>query len=547
MLAGLAALVAGMSARPVYRQFKSWRGRGEAREIEALLAARRPADAARKVRTAVRLAPDEPEVLRATARFLATAGSKEAIGYWQRYLAAAGARATPDERREYVEAALNGNRLDLSRPILAELLRASPTSPELLALLVRQHLLMRDLPRAAATARLLLSKDPGNRRRQLLLGTVLRESPAEPARQEGRRLLWGLVADPGDADSAAAALLAEAPDLSRSEAETVVRRLSGVTNAPLPTRLTLASVRLRFGPEKPAAVVDGVLAGVRAGEDWTATATVAEWLIRHDAARLPEWLPETVTRTNRPLLVLRAEGLAAAGRWAELKPLLDDAGSGLSAGLAHFFRGRLAQAAGRTAEAESEYRGAVESAGNEHRWLPMLARTAESQNLHSVAMAAWEHLVDDPRHAVEAARQLTRLARPLDDLTVLRRAVRRLATFFSTDDSFAAEAAVLDVLFEEDVARATQTLERLVASKPAQADWRAGLALARIRSGDPGAGLALLDEAGFDFEAASPRAKAIYVAVLGASGQRESARRLVRKIPSGNLHLQERRLTDPWL
>jgi hypothetical protein len=103
--------------------------------------------------------------------------------------AAAGPRATPDERREYVEAALNGNRLDLSRPILAELLRASPTSPELLALLVRQHLLMRDLPRAAATARLLLSKDPGNRRRQLLLGTVLRESPAEPARQEGRRLL----------------------------------------------------------------------------------------------------------------------------------------------------------------------------------------------------------------------------------------------------------------------------------------------------------------------------------------------------------------------
>lgn len=547
LVAFLLFLVAGMSARPVYRQIKGLRARWQAGEVAGLVASQRWTEAAQRVRTAVRLAPDDPEVLKVTARFLGTVGSQEAVSYWQRYLSVSGNQVLPGERREYAEAALKANRLDLSRPVLSDLLRSNPTSPDLLSLLVQQHRLMNDLPRATATARLLVSKDPVNRRYQLILGSVLLENPSPALRQEGRRLVWALVVDPGESTATAAALLAELPDLGNSEAEAVLRQLSAETNAPLSSRLVLASVKLRFGAESPVAVIDQILKEVVAGEDWASTAAVSEWLLRHEPKRLPVWLPSELARTNRPFQILRAEGLAAAGQWPELKSVVDDPGSGLTTGLRHYFRGRMAMENGRATEAESEYHSAIEAAGQERRWMPRLGRLAEEQGFPLVALQAWERAVEDPRQAVEAARHISRLARPLDDLTTLRRSVRKLAQFFSSDDSFAAESAILDLLFNEDIPRATATLERVVASQPNHAEWRAGLALARLRAGDPAAGLTLLEESSLGVETASPRSRAIHVALLGSSGQRESARRLVRRIPSEKLRLQERRLIEPWL
>jgi len=165
----------------------------------------------------------------------------------------------------------------------------------------------------------------------------------------------------------------------------------------------------------------------------------------------------------------------------------------------------------------------------------------------NAALKAWEALLGDSRHSVESARQVSRVAGTMDDLTLFHRSVRRLATFFSSDDSFTAEAAILDLLFDEETAKAAKTLQGLHESQPDRIDWRVGLALARLKSGDPSTGLALLEDASFDFERVSPRAKAVYVALLGAAGQRESARRMARRVPVDLLHLQEKPLVAPWL
>ncbi len=185
LVAFVLLLVAGMSARPAYRQIKGLRARWQVREVAGLVASQRLAEAAKRVRTAVQLAPDDPEVLRVTARFLGNVGSQEAVSYWQKYLSASGNQVLPGERREYAEAALKANRLDLSRPVLSDLLRSNSTSPDLLSLLVQQHRLMNDLPRATTTARLLVSKDPANRRYQLILGAVLLENPSHAVPESG--------------------------------------------------------------------------------------------------------------------------------------------------------------------------------------------------------------------------------------------------------------------------------------------------------------------------------------------------------------------------
>jgi predicted Zn-dependent protease len=541
------ALALGAGARPAYRFAKGWNARGKAREVESRVAARDLDGTFDLVKSAVRLAPDDPEVLRAAARFLALGRAEESVAYWQKYLAVAGPRADARERSEYVEAALMANRLDLSRPMLTELVRASPTNPVFLRLLVRQHLLLRDIPRATRTARFLLSQEPSNRRNQLLLGTVLLEFPPGPPREEGRRLVWSLVADGGEDAVEAALLLSGIPDLKRSEADTVLRRLSSQDNPPLPVRLALTAIRMRFPTDGQKSPVDELLSATPPGADRAETFQVCEWLLRNAASRLPDWLPEGMARTNLNLQMIRCEGLASAGRWKELQSILSDEKPGLTPGVVKYFRGRSSFAAGRRDEAEAEYRAAVESAGNDRRWLPVLARTAEAQGMTNAALAAWETLLGDSRHSVEAARQVSRMARSMDDLTLFHRSVRRLAGFFSADESFTAEAAILDLLFEEETAKATKTLQGLHESQPDRIEWRIGLALARLRSADPSSGLALLEEAGFDFDRVSPRAKAVYVALLGASGQRESARRLARRVPIDLLHRQEKPLVAPWL
>lgn len=277
------------------------------------------------------------------------------------------------------------------------------------------------------------------------------------------------------------------------------------------------------------------------------TSQVGEWLLLHQPDRVPTWIPENLAATNLPLQVLRCEAWAATGGWEELRRTVSGGKSGLSQALAHYFQGRIALAAGRRAEAESEFRSAVDATRRDRRWMPLVARTSEKHGMTNAALAAWESLLDDPRHAVEAARNASRLSRPMDDLTAYRRAIQILTAFFASDDSFLAEEAVLDLLFGEETTRATQRLQRLAASHPERSEWKAGLALAHLRAGDAGSGLSLLEDGGFDFGKAPPRSQAIYVAVLAASGQRESARRMARRIPLSSLHLQERSLITPSL
>lgn len=547
LIVGILALIITPMARPAYRQMKAWRARSQAAHIQKHLDAKDIPGAQPFVKSAVRLAPEDPAVLLATARFCSAAGSPEAIAYWQKYLAVAGGSASAAERREYVEAALTHSRLDLVRPALAEMIRKTPSDPALLALLVRQHLVMRDLPRAAATAKALLALNPADRRSQFLLGSVLLGSSEESSRSEGRRLVWSLIVDSGPYSTEAAELLADDAGLSRMEADQVTRRLASVTNAPLGASLKLAAVRLRFEPGKAREIIETTMAKVTPGEDWAETAALAEWLLKHDASRVPAWLSPAVTSTNRALVPLRAEALAKLGLWPDLAQLLDGSRGVMEPGLTHFYKGRAAAAAGRQAEAESEYRSAIEAAGGNRRWLPLLARTVEPQGFPIVAIQAWERLLDDPRFTVEAAREISRLARPLDDLSALRRAVRRLSDFFSADDSFSAESAVLNLLFNEDIAASTKVLERLQSSTKVQPEWKAGLALARLRNNDPSGALAIMEDSTFDFASSPARTQAIYVAALGASKQREAARRFASRIRAADLRLQERNLVQPWL
>jgi tetratricopeptide (TPR) repeat protein len=556
VLMGALGLAAVPVAKKVYPMIKDARGRKLAVEIQQLLDERKYEAASGKVRNAITMAPREPKVIRVTARFCTVAGlTGEALKYWQTLLQTP--EATDQDRYDYIETAVANNRLDLSRPVLAQMLEKTPNDRSLLKLLIRQHAALKDFTRAVAAARYLMSLDPFDQHAQFLLGTLLTGSPQERERGEGRRLLWSLAISPGERSMEALDYLSDDPTLTAAESDQLIRRLEGMdfsTNAPataalakLQTSMRAADLRLRFKPERRAELVESIL-GNSATKDTNVSVKlmVGNWLLRQDPARIAQWLSADTVGTNLALVSLRAQGLAEAGRWDDLAPLLEPDG-GLDPALSTFLKGRSAVAKNQLAEAESSFRTTIELLDKDVRLMPTIGRTAEQAGLTNVAMIAWERALSEPRLAMDAARQLIRLARPLDDLTTMRRAVQRMSDFFATDESFAGERALLDLLFSEDLVRSTSVLQQLVKNRPDNMTWKAGLALAHLRAQDPQKALSVFEETTIDFAGLAPRAQAIYVATLGQNQQREAARRFVRRMDLTQLKLQERELVRPWL
>ena len=135
----------------------------------------------------------------------------------------------------------------------------------------------------------------------------------------------------------------------------------------------------------------------------------------------------------------------------------------------------------------------------------------------------------------------------MDDLTIARETVVRLAEFLPGEDSVAAERAWLELLFNERIEAASEVLSRLLPHPQLGELARFALALADLRQGKPGLALSRLEVPPVVPERLSPRLQAVYAAVLLANDQREPARRVAHLIPTHTLRVQERDLIDRLL
>ena len=135
MVAGAILGVLALIARQAYPVFKVHRGRDHAEEMNRLWRHGDLKGAAARLKLALRFAPQDPEVLRSAAKFCASGRSPKGLEYYS-LLVSTGA-ATPDDRRDYAELALNLNRLDKAGEELTLLLKQNPKDLESLHLLAR--------------------------------------------------------------------------------------------------------------------------------------------------------------------------------------------------------------------------------------------------------------------------------------------------------------------------------------------------------------------------------------------------------------------------
>src|SRR5881392_567415 len=84
MLVLVVALVAVFGGKPIVHSIKAWQARRHAREAFALIDKEQWNDARKEATAAFQLWPNEPQALRAVARFLSRTRQPQALEFWDR-------------------------------------------------------------------------------------------------------------------------------------------------------------------------------------------------------------------------------------------------------------------------------------------------------------------------------------------------------------------------------------------------------------------------------------------------------------------------------
>ena len=497
--------------------------------------------------SALKLAPNDPAVLRITARLLTAAGSPEGLKYWQRLFSL---ETGPEaDHRAYLELALRFDRVALAWPELTNLLQAHPGEVALMHQGVRLFLNTGALEDAEAWARRAWRIAPLEPTNQLILGEVLLQSRPIAQQDEGRRLLVPLALGHSPEQVSAARLLAGAPRLEHAERTQIARALRERVPTTPEIRLLAAQLDLPTEPRARHQALEGVVHEF--GTDDSLRPLLADWLLQRDA---PEQaltvLPAERALTNSLWLPLRLEALARSRSWTELAATLARPNLPLSPVLASVFTGwRLAET-GQPREGEASFRQAIQAASRTPDLtdpLRFIALHAEAASLPAVAVTAWMQRMGDPFRAVPSGREAVRLLAGLDDEPRLRDVLHRLRNLLPDDPSVTGEWACVSVMLNAEVAMAHDRLQEVHRLRRENVSYRLALALARLRLGNPAGALAVAEEAPVVWAALPPRDRVAYVAVLAANGQRAVARQFASKLDPAKLKTAERALLQQAL
>lgn len=542
-------IVAVMAGGPAYQKFKILRGRSLARQLERLLTNSPPniIECSRLVKIILATAPQDPAVLRAAAHYCVMSRLDAGFNYWEMLLEKPGA-ATRTDRIAYTQFALEMNRMEAAQKQLKQLLTENPKDAESLRLSVQLFNLRREMGLAETTARFAVASYPFDEEMQVVLSQTLTSSTNAAKRAEGRRVLWPFAIGQGPMQNPAMSLLISNSELTRGENAVLLHELESWTNQTATSLLQAASLRLKMDPTNQLRIVQRTIDELSQRAEPSRLRALALWLGRQrQYEALLRVLPAELASQTPEIASMRLAALAELGRWPELRSLLEDASNPADASHRQALRGLLAAREGKTNDIDRSFELALKIAGGYPQRIRTVAETAEFARQTNAALAAWNRLLLYSPMALDASRHILRLQQHIMDPRALRSTMQRMADFLPSDPVVVGRLAYYQLLLDDHVADNRARLRRFAEQDPKQAEIRFALAMAELKSGDAGTAVTLIEQTPFKFEDLPPRWQAVYVAALGASEQREAARRNGRKLDPRSLNEEEQKLVRPYL
>ena len=540
LIFGLLILVLGVAARPVYRATKSWRAREMARKAEFHISQEQWEEAFRKSQAAYQLDPNEPATTRAVARLYTRLKQEQALVFWQSLLSLP--VATADDRREYVELAMDLQRLELAEPELQRLLKDQPEEFANLRLASKFHIARGEDAAALGYVRQAASQRPDDSAVQLALIQLLLRSPTPEERQQAQEKLWTLSEGRAQVALDALVLLATQAQITRTDVEELVSRLSRHPLAKAEHQLLALEMQIRLAPASREALISDFVSVYRSVPREKQIA-LGRWLNRH---ALPKETTRLITSSaaasNKDLFLIRLDALAALKQWKEIRTELEDDAVPIEPWMRELYRARVAQELGDAVLAESHWRRVHVETAKEPQALIYIAQYAERTGFPKEATKAYRRLTQQGALARQAFLALIRLAEADGNTRVLREIMREMTASFPQDPAPRNDLAYLNLLLEENTESAVEMASRLVEEHPKMLAYRVTLALAHLRLNQPTQAREVFDSLNVNWPAVLPGWQAVHAAVLAANGQTHAARTITRMIAQERLKPEERAL-----
>ncbi len=545
LLIALAALVLAFLAllvKPAYRAANRWRA---CRLADSALDHARQNEldkALLQARAAYQLKPDESYVVRAAAKVLTLRHDPMAFRFWQ--LLSKSPAATPDDRRSYVQSALD---LRLISPALEELTALMSLEPKSAAnhlLASKLKALTGDFAGSLALARQAHDLDRSNEEVSLFLASLQINSP--DAHAAGLQLLWQLADGKTRQGLSAAAILGRQSGLSPEEQDRLIARLKSHPLATESERLLALELEIARHPEQrdPLLKAAGEKYRLMGGEDLR---QFGIWLNSHgESARTIEVISLDQAVTRKDLFLVYLDAISAQKKWADVNAALSRSGLPLDEAYVELYKSRACAELGDADGADKHWRQAQIAAqrsagtGNPEQAF-YIANYAERLGQPANAERMYRYLTSSPLTARTACESLLRLAMA-KGTRATRDVLREMQARWPEDIAVQNDFAYFQLLLGEEIDASREKAVELVTKFPESLPHRATLALGHLRSGNPGAALKVFDSVSVAWDKAPEPSIAVYSAVLNANGRTDEARVLASRLHAATLRPEEQEL-----
>jgi len=596
----LAIVATFFGARPASSAIKAWQARRHAQRAFAYINNEQWTDARREASAAYQLHPNEPQALRAVARFLSRIRQPEALEFWQQLEKVA--LLTREDRRDEVAIALAANDLSAAEIALNDLLtrKDSPASAAdwLLAAQVAQQ--KSETTEARKFAQKVLD-DSGADKRVQFQAALLTLAIAAPENGDAssiaaawarlKRLAEGktnvalaalvvlaqhALSRPGGAGSIPSNSLVPSASKEKDDTEIIppgdlIRALENHPLARTPHKLLALDLQMHAGPTQREALISRAIADWK-NADPASLAALAMWLSgKGEYQRQLDAIPLERALQSRDLFLQHLDALGALGRWTDIKQLLESERFVLDPVAQLMYLARCNAQLGEKTASENNWKRALEAASDDPGKMMTVAEYAEKNGANEIAEVAYATATNESPKLRAAWQGRLRLAQasggtrkihdilaemlrlwPNDSAIQNDEAYTRLLLLFSNsrNDEAPALAGLRRggrMTNDETLKEIEQLGKKLVERNPRSLPHRTFLALALLKQNHAAAALDVYGSIQVTPNALTPSALAVHTAVLAANGRIEDAKTEAAQIKIDNLLPEEKALIQNLL
>jgi len=538
VLAILALVILGMSVGPgIYRTTKGRLAAAMAREAESEVDKKHFDEAIASERSAFKMSPNDPEVLRAMARILSALNIPGAMIYWNWVFESKG--VTDEDRRQAADYAIHQGLDGDAVRIIQELLHENGNDSKNLVLAAQLFSVTGDSAKAMAYATRAALNDPNYRPAAILLAFEELKNPH--LYQTGIDSLFKIADEDNEYGLLALQRIATVTTLQPQEIDRAIARLRSHPMAGELEKLSAFALEIKKNPSQRGVLLKNAVAAYQ-NAPLEVLQQFVTWLNTMDEPALVlELVPLEKALTDKNLFQADLDALIALKKWADLKKMLFQQKVPLEPAYVQLYLSRWASGTGDDQAEDLYWRKAQMAAIHNPRQGLYLALYAEKMGRNDRADAIYRLLTQEPLVSRVTFLGLLRV-NASKDTQVIREILDQMVTRWPLDTTAVDRDTYYNLLLNNRIQEMFQRELTLVKDDPYALFHRTNLALAYLRLKNPAEALKVYNNTGVQWDHAPGSALVVYAATLAANGQNTQAHRIVHLIDRDTLRPEERAL-----